>query len=70
MNNPLPSEAKVTAEAKNKYKKSQGIKTRERDSLKNYNTKIIPNKPGNLESHVHAQGNMDAQKRPENILRF
>lgn len=41
MNNPLPPEAKVTVEAKNKYIKCQGIKTRERDSLNNYSTKII-----------------------------
>lgn len=70
MNNLLPPEGKVTAEANNKYTKSQGIKTKERDYLKNYSTKIVPNMPGNLESHVHAQGKMHAQKRPEKILRF
>lgn len=62
---------KITAEANNKYKESQGIKIRERDSLENYSTKIVPNIPRNLESHLHiAQGKMHVQKGPEKILRF
>lgn len=46
MNNPLPPEAKGTAEINDKYTKIQGIKTRERDSLENYSTIIVPNTPG------------------------